>query len=99
MYQSLCAFKHGNPLVQQHVVAARRIDADPFVVFPVADRKARIAACWAIEGAIRAGWIGLVSFVGDYGANIGRFREIINGINRSSNELEAIRMKVEEQQE
>jgi hypothetical protein len=99
MYKSLCAFKHGNPLVQQHIVGAKRIDSDEFVVFPIADRRALIAAYWAIEAAIRSGWVGLVSFVGDHVANVGELREIINGINRSANGLRAIRAKIEEQQE
>ena len=97
MYTTLCAFKHGNPLVQQHIVPAKRIEADELVVFPVADRKALIAAYWAMEAAIRSGWIGLVSFVGDHMANVNEWRETINGINRSANGLVAIRAKVEEQ--
>lgn len=98
MYEPLCAFKHGNPLVQQHIVSAKRIEADEFVVFPIADPRALIAAYWAIETAIRSGWIGLVSFVGDHVVNIDGWREIINGLNRSANGLEAIRAKIEEQQ-
>jgi hypothetical protein len=97
MYKPLCAFKHGNPLVQQHIVPARRIEADELVVFPIADRRALIAAYWAIETAIRSGWISLVSFVGDHMANVDGWREIINGMNHSANGLKAIRARIEEQ--
>jgi hypothetical protein len=55
MYGPLCTFKHGNPLVQQYLGAVKQGNAIQFVVFPMADRRAVIAGCWAIEAANSVG--------------------------------------------
>ncbi len=96
MYKPLCVFKHGNPLVQQHI-AAYAEDASGLAVFPTFDRRCLIALYWAIEAGIRSGWIGLVSLVSNHVTNVDGLREIINGINRSLNELMIIRDKAERQ--
>lgn len=96
MYKPLCTFKHGNPVVQKHI-ASREQDTEGFSVFPITDRRSLIASYWALEAAIRSGWIGLVSLVGNHVANREGLSEIINGVNRAFNALILIRKQVEQQ--
>ena len=96
MYQPLCAFKHGNPLVQQYV---RQIASSPLPMsmFDTADRRAIIAAMWAIEAAIRAAWFALVSFVPHHLPKSPDLEEIVRGFNAGLNAVVAIR-RIKEQQ-
>ncbi len=93
MYQRLCTFKHGNPVVQQHM-QARAADALPLSIFAAADRRA-IAAFWAIEAAIRAAWFALISFIPHHLPPAPDWQPIMLGLNRAANELAAIRARKE----
>jgi hypothetical protein len=96
VYQPLCAFKHGNPTVQQHMNPVRD-DSLPLSIFAVADRRATIAAMWALEAGIRAGWLALLSFMTHHVAVSAEMKKIMQGLNRSNNELIKIRVKKEKE--
>jgi hypothetical protein len=76
MYQPLCAFKHGNPVVQRHMPELTE-----------ADRRAFIAACWALEAEIRSGWLALLAFLPRHTALSVEMEQIMRGINRAFNDL------------
>ena len=94
MYQPLCAFKHGNPVVQRHM-EGMAADALPLSIFAAADRRAIIAAFWAIEAAIRAAWFALISFIPHHLPDAPDWNPIMRGINRAANELALIRAHTE----
>jgi hypothetical protein len=94
MHQPLCAFKHGNPMVQQHIHSAAA-NSSPLSIFTVGNRRAVIAAFWALETAIRSGWLALLSFVTHHVQVSADLSDIMKGIDRSSNEPREIRAKKE----
>jgi hypothetical protein len=94
IYQPLCAFKHGNPLVQKHV-QGNALAALPLSIFAPADRRAVIVACWAIEGAIRGAWFSLISFIPHHLPSSPDLNEIVRGFNAAANKVAAIRQHKE----
>jgi hypothetical protein len=96
MYQPLCAFKHGNPIVQQqvqHSISA----ALPLSIFAASDRRAIIAAFWAIEAAIRAAWFALVPFIRHHLPPSPDLNEIVRGFNLAANKVAEIRRQKEQE--
>jgi hypothetical protein len=96
VYQPLCTFKHGNPMVQQHMHSDKG-GALPLSIFAVADRRATVAAMWALEACIRSGWLALLSFMTHHIAVSTEMSEIMKGLNRSHNELIKIRKGKEQE--
>jgi hypothetical protein len=96
MYGPLCAFKHGNPLVQQHV-QQKTSGGLPLSIFAPADRRAIIAAFWAIEAAIRAAWFALISFIRHHLPRSVDLEEIVRGVNRAANTVVQKRQRKEQE--
>jgi len=99
MYQALCAFKHANPLVQRHI---GQLDGALDVlasVFPEPNRKSRIAASFALEAAVFAGWVSLVAICEAYVEKKRDLSDIINGLNRARTELNVIRQQWESERD
>jgi hypothetical protein len=94
MFTKLCTFKHGNPMVQQHMHSVLGTSF-PLSTYSVADRRAVIAAFWAFEAVIRSGWIALLSFIKHHVHGSEELTNIANAINRSLNEVMKIRFKKE----
>jgi hypothetical protein len=98
MYGPLCAFKHGNPMVQRHLGTQTLNGATHYSVYPVLDRKAFIAGSWAVETVIRVGWMGLVSFIRDHLADRSGLDDVMPGMNRGFNQLVELRRQIEARQ-
>jgi hypothetical protein len=98
MYGPLCAFKHGNPMVQRHLGTQTVNGATHYSVYPVLDRKAVIAGCWAVETVIRVGWMGLVSFIHDHLADRSGLDDVMPGMNRGLTQLVEWRSQIEARQ-
>jgi len=92
MFTPLCTFKHGNPIVQQHIHTG--VD-NPLSNFSVANRRAVVAAFWAFEAAIRSGWIALLSFIQHQLQGSSELIEATKEINRAYNKLVKIRHQKE----
>jgi hypothetical protein len=94
IYSPLCAFKHGNPMVQKYIHGNNN-NIQPSQVFTQVDRRSMVIGYWAWEAIIRAGWLALVSFVENHATKTEEMKAIIKGINRSFNEAVKIRRQKE----
>jgi len=94
IYKPLCAFKHGNPVVQQHM--HHEVDQGlPMSIFADDRRRSILAAYWAVEAAVRSAWMALVVFIERHVQDPQKVSEIVGGLNRSLNTIKDIRKKKE----
>jgi hypothetical protein len=93
IYEPLCTFKHGNPVVQQRMNPVGQL---PMSIFAKADRRADIAAMWALEASVRSIWISLVSFIDHHGIKRKETDEMMRGLNEALREIVAVRKEAHE---
>ena len=92
MYKPLCAIKHGNPIAQQHMNPEGSL---PYSILTPANRRSNLAGMWALEGVIRATWIGLISFIPHHGLQRDETNQMVRGLNLASSHLMQLREALE----